>query len=527
MERYLASVDVGTSGSRCSLFDTHGRLAATAGCEYGASYPNPGWVEQDAAFLIDRTMEACRRAIGQSGIAPADIASIAFSTQRSVTCAVDEHGVPLRPLISWQDARTAEQIAQIRTIIDADEYYRVCGLPLGTTWILTKVLWMREHEPELYRRTARFVQNQDIVLRAFGATDDYTDISCMAFYGTWDVGRLAWYDALLGRLGLSPSMFGKPTPAGTHVANIGRDVAEKTGFAVGTPVCVGAGDQNCSVVGMGAIRSGMGTVTLGTAGLAILCVDRPIPGFGGMMITNHAMPGRWEVEGLSNAAASSLRWFRDVLNASRPQSADGQPGHDAIDYTTLTAMAETSPAGAKGLLYLPYLATAATPRWNADARAAFLGLSFAHGVHDMTRAVMEGVALEIRDIMEQWLSAGMQIDVIRIGGGATRSPLWRQIQADVYGRPVELVECEDSTGLGCALLAGVGAGIFHSIEEGVASMIRPKATIEPDAKRASLYEDLYRVYAQAYDGLQQSGTFHALAQLQASASNRSPASPKT
>jgi xylulokinase len=297
-------------------------------------------------------------------------------------------------------------------------------------------------------------------------------------------------------------------------------VAEQTGFAVGTPVCVGAGDQNCSVVGMGAIRAGMATVTLGTAGLAILCTEEPIAGFGGMMITNHAVPGRWEVEGLSNAAASSLRWFRDVLNSARPNSAGAE-----LDYPAIACVAEQSPPGAKGLLYLPYLATAATPRWNPDARAAFLGLSFAHGLPDMARSVMEGVALEIRDIIEEWFKARMRIDVIRIGGGATRSPLWCQIQADIYGRPVEVLECEESTGLGSALLGGVGAGVFGSIEEGVAAMVRPKATIEPDPQRHRRYSDLYQAYTAAYQGLQDSGAFRALARLQAADGDPSGVAP--
>lgn len=507
MGRYLAGIDVGTSGARCSLFDLSGRLVATACCEYGASYPKPGWVEQDHELLLQRTLEACRQAVERSGVSPREIAAIGFSTQRSVTCAVDEHGVPVRPMISWQDARTAEQVEQLRRLVDAEEYYRTCGLPLGTTWILTKVLWMREHEPELYRRTARFVQHQDLMLRAFGAEEDYTDLSDMAFYGVWDVGRLTFDESLLRRLDLSAERFGRPTPPGTPVAQISRQMAEQTGFAAGTPVCVGAGDQNCSVLGMGAIQPGMATVTLGTAGLAILCVDRPIAGFGGMMITNHVLPGRWEAEGLSNAAASSLRWFRDILNTSGGR----------LDYAALSALAESSPAGARGLLYLPYLATAGTPRWNADARGAFLGLSLAHGLPDLTRAVMEGVALEIRDMLEQWFTARMPVQRIRLGGGAARSPLWCQIQADLYGRPVEVLQCEESTSLGSALLGGLGAGVFASLEEGVEAMVHPQATVDPDPRRAERYAELYAVYAQAYEALERGGIFRTLAQRQVSA----------
>ena len=230
-----------------------------------------------------------------------------------------------------------------------------------------------------------------------------------------------------------------------------------------------------------------------------------------MMVTNHAVPGRWQVEGLSNAAASSLRWFRDVVGTREreQEAAGGVPAYQAFD-----ELAASAPAGSRGLLYLPYLATAATPHWNADARGAFLGLSFAHGRGDLTRAVMEGVALEIRDIMEQWHRAGMSVDVLRIGGGAARSRLWCQIQADVYGRPVEMLQCDDSTGLGSALLGGVGAGVFGSIEEGVAAMVHPCGQLDPDPVRHRLYGELYEAYVRAYQGLDQSGTFAALAALQ-------------
>ncbi len=512
MPRYLAGVDVGTSGARCTIFDLEGTLVAAAAGEYGASYPKPGWVEQDGRLLLEQTLQACRTAVGRSGVAPDEIAAIGFSAQRSVTCPVDRDGQLLRPQLSWQDARTGAEVEDLRRLIDADEYYQLSGVPLGTTWLVTKLLWLRKHEPEVYQRTWKFVQNQDWVLKAFGADDFYTDVCCMAFYGLWDVRKLAWNDRLLRLLDLTADRFGKPTPAGTQVGTLSRTLAEQTGFAAGTPICVGAGDQNCSAVGMGAIRGGIGTVTLGTAGLAILCVDRPVAGFGGMMITNHAVPGKWEVEGLSNAAASSYRWFRDVIG-TRELDLESSTGRTAYEY--LNDLAAAAEPGSKGLLYLPYLATAATPRWNPDARSAFLGMSFAHGRAELTRSVMEGVVLEIRDIMQAWLQAGMQIDVLRIGGGATRSPLWNQIQADVYGRPVQLLKVNESTGLGSALLGGVGAGVFHSIDEGVATMVKLAGQIEPDPQRHAQYEELYQAYVKAYEGLTASGAFAALARIQA------------
>jgi xylulokinase len=495
------------------IFELQGTPVASHYCDYGADYPQPGWVEQDPELLISKTMEACRAAIGQSSIDPQRIASIGFSAQRSVACPVDVDGTPVRPMFSWQDARTAEEVEELRQIISDEQYYTESGLPLGTTWIITKLLWMRNHEPELLAKTARFVQNQDLVLRAFGADDFFTDLCCAVFYGVWDIRRADWNQSLLDRLGLTSDMFGQPTAPGTQVGAISPAIAEKSGFAAGTPLCLGAGDQNCSVLGMGAVEPGLATVTLGTAGLAILATEKPQAGFGGMMITHHVRQGMWEVEGLSNAAAASLRWFRDVVG-TREKEIEAAGGLDA--YQQLDELAAGAPCGSQGLLYLPYLATAATPRWNPNARASFVGLSFAHGRAEMTRAVMEGVVLEIRDMFEQWTAAGLDVRSLRIGGGATRSALWNQIQADVYGRPVETLRVSESTGLGAALLGGLGAGVFASLEEGVAAMVHVADRIEPDPKRHERYEELYRGYVQAYEGLCRGGAFDALSHIQAS-----------
>ena len=506
MTQYLAGVDVGTTGARCMLFDLNGNPVGGHYCDYGATYPRPGWVEQDSTLLIAKAMQACRQAISSSAIDPRRIAAVGFSAQRSVTCPEAADGSPIRPMFSWQDARTSDEVEELRALISADEYYARNGLPLGTTWIITKLLWMRKHEPELFARTARVVQNQDLVLRAFGADDYYTDLCCAVFYGVWDVHRATWNLPLLEKLGLSPELFGRPTAPGTQVGTISPRIAELTGFAPGTPLCLGAGDQNCSVVGMGAIRPGLATVTLGTAGLAILVTQQPLPGFGGMMITHHIAPNTWEVEGLSNAAAASLRWFRDVVG-TREKEIEASGGPDA--YQQLDELASQSPVGSRGLVFLPYLATAATPRWNAQARAAWIGLSFAHGRAEMVRAVMEGVVLEIRDMFEQWRAAGLHVDCLRIGGGATRSALWNQIQADVYGRPVETLRVSESTSLGAAMMGGLGAGLFNSLEEGVAAMVHVTDRIEPCAENHRRYDEQYQAYVKAYEGLAGGGAFAA------------------
>jgi sugar (pentulose or hexulose) kinase len=513
MAQYLAGVDVGTTGARCAIFDMKGNIVASDYREYGATYPKPGWVEQDLEDLVAQTMNACSAAVTKSGVDPKEIISVGFSTQRSVTIPVDKAGKAVRPMLSWQDARTGAEVADMAKLIDGGEYYATSGMPMGTTWVITKVLWMRKNEPELYDRTYKFVQNQDVILKAFGADDYFTDRSDMAFYGVWDVEKVEWSEKLCSLFGVTPDMFGKSTAPGTQVGSISPSISERTCFAVGTPICVGAGDQNCGVVGMGSVKGGMATVTLGTAGLAILSLDKPIPGFGGMMITNHAVEGMWEMEGLSNAAASSYRWFRDVVG-TQEKELEKSNGKSAFEY--LNDLAVQAPAGSKGLLYLPYLGTAATPRWNANARSAFIGMSFAHGRPEMVRSVLEGVVLEVRDMMDGWLKAGVDISVLRLGGGATKSSLWNQIQADIYGRPVQTLKVGESTVLGAALLGGVGAGAFSSIEEGVETLVEVTGEVEPNLENHKVYEEMYQAYVMAYEGLSKSGAFDKLAEIQAS-----------
>ncbi len=509
---YIASIDVGTTGARCALIDLSGKIAASEYCEYGAVYLKPGWVEQDADEMIGVAMDACRATIVKSGVRPEQIAAIAASTQRSVTVPVYEDGRKVRLAISWQDSRTGAEVADMARLIDPEEYYQISGMPMGTTWNITKMLWMRKHEPELYGKTHKFVQLQDATLRAFGADKFYTDLGDMAFYGVWDVGRLAWSEKLCGLFDVTPEMFGTPIAPGTQVAEVTRQVAERTGFAAGTPVCVGAGDQNCAAVGMGSARSGMATASLGTGGLVMLSTDRRIPGFGGMMVTNHAAPGMWEMEALSNAAAGAYRWFRDVVGTAEKQGeeAGGRGAYDALN-----DLASAAEPGSRGLLFLPYLGSAATPRWNANARAAFVGMAFTHGRAEMTRAIMEGVALEVRDMLEGWFKAGVDITTLRLGGGATKSALWNQIQADVYGRPVETLVTSETAVLGAAILAGVGAGLFKSVPEAVDRMVQVKDRVEPNMQNHAVYEDMYAAFVAAYEGLASSGAYDRLAAIQA------------
>ena len=516
MNKLLAGIDVGTTGVRCMLFDSQGNLVSGAYREYETKYLRPGWAEQDLEQMISQTMLVCREALNVNNILAKNIASIGFSSQGHVTLAVDQNGQILRPLISWQDVRPQQEMDEISRIISPEEYYSITGMPLIPILIVTKINWIRKHEPDVYALTDKFVQHQDIILKAFGAESFLTDLPSTSFYGAWDVRSANWDTSLLERFDLNPAQFGQPTPSGTQVGTIPPGVAEQTGFAAGTPICVGAWDHTCGIIGMGSTLPGMATATLGTSGLAVLVVDQPITGKGGMLTSHHALPNLWQLMGGAISAASSYRWFRDTIGTLEVEQAR-QKGCNT--FNLLNELAANAPPGSGGLLFLPYLNSSGTPHWNTQARAAFIGMSMAHGRAELTRAVMEGVALEMNDTMSGWYQSGMEIKSLRLGGGATKSPLWNQIQADVYGRPVQIMKVGESTVLGAAILGGVGAGVFDSIQEGVDAMVHVETEIEPIVENHEIYQGLYSAYVEANQALSRK-TFENLAAIQDITSNR-------
>jgi xylulokinase len=510
--KYLAGIDIGTTGTKAIIFDLAGRTIASAYREYTCVYPKPNWVEQHAPTLVSSAMEASREALSKGGIAPADIASIAFSTQRSCTFFLDGAGELVRPMISWQDQRGVVELEQVREKIAEADYYDITGMPLNTTWVMTKILWLRNQEPENWEKVRKIIQLQDYVLKAFGAEEYVNDIPAAGLWGFWDPYNVCWSSKLLSLFSIDPGRLPKVMPSGTQVGIVSAAVAEKTGFAAGTPLCVGAGDQNSAITGAGIVTPGYCSVSLGTGGIVATYLDEPFRDPSKRnMFTNHTVQGKWQLEGYQAGAAGVYRWFRDEVAKLEKAYAHETKG-DA--YLLLNDLVARTPPGAKGLIFLPYLASATTPRWNPNARGTLLGLTFAHDQGCLARAFMEGITLEIKDIFSSMNVAGLNIDHVRILGGPTKSPLWNQLQADIYNRPVDTLKTKDAAALGAAICAGAGVGLFKDIREGVSAMVAVDKTYEPNPQNVALYDELYAIYCQAYECLAGNGVFDALARIQ-------------
>lgn len=508
---YLVGIDIGTTGAKTVVFDPGGEVVASGYREYACTYPKPNWVEQDSDMLVTSSMDSCAEAIRESGVDAKAVAAISFSSQRTCTHFLDEAGKLVRPMISWQDNRTTDEIAEVEEKLGGERFQQITCLPLGAIWIINKILWLRSKEPENWKRVKKIVQLQDFFLRAYGADDYYVDRSDAGLFGLWDLYGGEWSEEICETFEIDTAMLPKPTPSGTQVGEVSREAAEKTGLAAGTPICVGAGDQNAAAVGAGLVAPGLMSVSLGTGGLAAAYIEGKLPDLDPRaMLTGHPIPGKYMLEGYQPAGASALRWFRDEIALLEKQYAGTGGPHV---YDRLTEMAAAVPPGAKGLVLNPYFASAATPRWNADARASVVGLTFAHDRACLVRAFMEGITLEVKDMINSMYACGAKVDEVRILGGPTKSELWNQIQADVYGRPVSTLKMPDAAVLGAAICAGVGVGVFSDIREGVDGMVEIEKTYEPIEQNVKVYEELYDVFCSIYEGLS-AAAYAKLAKIQ-------------
>jgi len=399
--KYLAGLDIGTTGSKAIIFDMQGNALASAYAEYPCTYPKPNWVEQDADQIVSSTLASAKEAIIKAGVSPDDIVSVSLSAQRCCAIFLDKDGKQIRPMISWQDNRTPAEVVEIAAKMDAAEYYKRTGFPNGTTWILSKLMWIRKNEPETWAKLDKVVQMHDYCMHALGVEDYYVDLNDAGFFGFFDSTNCTWDDHILNLFEIPKSILPTPAASGSLIGEVSRAGSAASGLAVGTKISIGAGDQCAGSLGAGVVNPGDISISMGTAGAVTAHLDRPYRDpKGNIFITNHSIAGNWLLEGFQAAAAGIYRWFRDELATLEKANAE-KTGQDP--FVLLNEMAASVPAGSKGLVLLPYFASAATPRYNPEARGVLLGLTMAHDRSCMARAFMEGITLDMKDMIQALL----------------------------------------------------------------------------------------------------------------------------
>ena len=486
----LIGIDIGTSGSRALVLDEAGRTVSASAEHEAFRSPETGWAEQDPENWWSACQVAVRRALESSGTHAAAIQAIGLSGQMHGAVLLDAAGTVLRPAIIWCDQRTERECRWIESTIGATRLFELTSNPALTNFTLTKLLWVRAHEPETWARVGHVLLPKDYV--RWRMSGEYA-IDAADASGTLmlDVARRRWSPEVLDAVGVDAHLLPRVFESPEICARVSREAAAALGVPAGTPIVAGAGDQAAGAVGMGITRPGAVSATIGTSGVVFAATDRPITDPLGRLHTFcHAVPGRWHVMGVTQAAGLSLRWLRDLVASN-----------GGVSYDDLTAEAARVPPGADGVLWAPYLMGERTPHCDPAIRAACVGLAANHGRGHVVRAVLEGVAFSLRDTLTIFSELAVPVERIVVGGGGARSALWREIQASVYGRPVETIAADEGAALGAAILAGVGAGVWTTVDDAVDATVRRGGTTLQEADAVAVMNDQYAQYRRVYPAL--------------------------
>jgi xylulokinase len=482
-------IDSSTTATKALVMSADGEVLGVASSEYSYETPRPMWTEQHPDLWWQGTVDSIRQVLSQSQVNPPDVKGIGLTGQMHGLVLLDGDGQVLRPAILWNDQRTGAECDEIRTRLGKEQLIQITGNDALAGFTAPKILWVKNNEPQVFAQVRQILLPKDYV--RFKLTGEYaTDKAGGAGTLLFDIRKRDWSKAVVDALEINPAWL-PPTFEGTALTgHITPQAAEATGLKAGTPVVGGGGDQSAQAVGVGAVEPGIVALTLGTSGVVFASTGEPfIESEGRLHAFCHAVPGRWHLMGVMLSAAGSLRWYRDTL----------APG---TDFDTLLAPAADVPPGSEGLLFLPYLTGERTPHPDPLARGAFVGLTVRHTQAHMTRAVMEGVAFGLRDSFELMKSVGLaKIHQVRISGGGAKSPLWRQILADVLSVELVTVNTTEGAAYGAALLASVGIGAWSDVDTACQSTVKLTGSTEPRPTIAAKCEQIYGSYRQLYPAL--------------------------
>lgn len=492
---YLLGLDIGTSGAKALLCDAHGGAVVTATAEYPLSQPRPLWSEQDPADWWDGARAALREVLRRAGVGGAQVAALGLTGQMHGATFLDARDAVIRPALLWNDQRTAAECAEITARVGAARLIAIAGNPALTGFQAPKILWLRNHEPANYARVARVLLPKDYIrLRLTGQY--VADASDAAGTLLLDLRARDWSDAILGALEIPRAWLPRVAEGPEVTGGLLPEVAAALGLPAGLPVVAGGGDNAAAAVGTGVVRGGVVSSSIGTSGVLFAHAEAiALDPQGRLHTFCHAVPGKYHLMAVTLSAGGSLQWLRNTLRGL------GLPG---LGYDDLAALAAGAPVGAEGLLFLPYLSGERTPHLDPLARGAFVGLTTRHTAAHLARAVMEGVVYSLRDGLEIMRGLGLPVGEIRATGGGGKSPLWRQLQADIYGAPVATLAAEEGPAYGAALLAGVGAGVFADVGDAVARCVAVAGRTEPDPAAQERHAALYAIYRGLYPALRES-----------------------
>lgn len=505
---YLIGVDIGTSGTKTILIDETGRVLARALQEYPLYSPKPQWSEQEPADWWNAVCATISRVLQISGVAKDEIRGVGLSGQMHGSVFLDESNEVIRPALLWNDQRTQAECDWITETVGKAKIVDLLSNPVLTGFTAGKIIWVRNHEPHHYARIKKVLLPKDYI--RFKLTNEFaTEVSDASGTALFNVTKRNWADEVLDAIGIPkswmPTCYESPEISG----RISETAASVTGLLPGTPVVGGGGDQAAGAVGNGIVETGIVSSTVGTSGVVFAFSDSPIVDPQLRLHTFcHAVPGKWHLMGVMLSAGGSLQWYRDTFCQSEKAVASSL---QCDPYELICAEADRAPVGCEGLIFLPYLTGERAPYPDPNARGVLFGLTRRVDKSYVARSILEGVAYGLYDSFEIMQSMNLPMTQVRASGGGARSKIWRQIQADITGQPHVTINVDEGPALGVALLAGVGTGVYDSVEAACNNVIAVNDTTPPNPANKQRYSSYHKVYQNLYAQLKDS--FNTVAEI--------------
>lgn len=492
-------IDIGTSGTKTLAMREDGHILASATSEYRLMSPRPGWSEQDPADWWDAVIATVKKVLKDGKLKPDDVAGIGLTGQMHGSVFVDKQDNVIRHAILWNDQRTADECSDIENRVGGrSKLIEMVANPALTGFTAPKILWLQKNEPKSYAKTVQILLPKDYI--RFKLTGEFaTDASDASGTLLLDVRNREWSKPLLEKLEIKSSLLPKVFESEDITGTLSESAAKLLGLKKGVPVVGGAGDQAAGAVGNGIVKRGIISATMGTSGVVFAhCDDVQIDPTGRVHTFCHAVRGKWHVMGVVLSAGGSLQWYRDQLAETEVAAAKKIK---TDPYDIITEQAAEAPPGCEGLFFLPYLTGERTPHADPNARGCFIGLSLRHGRSAIIRSIMEGATYAMRDCLEVINEMHIPIREIRLSGGGSHSEFWRQMQADVYGRRVSMINVSEGPAFGAALLAASGTGRYKSVVEACAATVKVTSSTDPQAEAKRIYTKSYPLHAKLYRSL--------------------------
>jgi xylulokinase len=488
-ESYILGLDAGTTSIKGLLISSDGSHETFAQKEYSLEYSEGDIVELDPEIYWETTLYIIDQLLSKSGIGPEKIRAISFSSQGETLIAVDKTGKPLRKAIVWLDNRSGKEAKTIEQYFSRQTLLEKTGQPeMLPLWPATRILWIREREPEIFRKVGKFLLVEDYLI--YKLTGEYlSEESLVSSTLCFDIRKRQWWDEMLDFLSITPKHLPEVLPSGTPSGSISEEAALATGLSTGTMVITGGYDHAAGAIGSGNIAEGIVSETTGAAMAMCVTLDKPVLDQKlNLPCQMHAVPGKYFLQPYGQTAGMVLKWFRDEFFAGKT-------------YDLMTALAEKVPAGSEGLIMLPHLMGAGSPEFDTQVKGVFAGITPKMGKGHFVRAILESVACMISRNIDSLKKYGIEPAEIRALGGGAESNLWNQIKADMTGIPFVTLQSRESPCLGAAILAGIGCGLFQDFEDGNNQLVRLKKKYMPDSSRQAIYQKVFERYVKLYDQL--------------------------